>query len=453
MASPPAARDLALWALSEANRRGVWVEEALAAALRRHPGLPPPERALLLELVQGVKRWEIRLDWVLEHFLTQPLRRLHPRVLLILRLAAYQLLFLDRIPARAAIHQAVSQAKAARLPDVHAGLINAVLRRLAREGPPPLPPREEDPVAHLSLAHAHPPWLVERWLRRHGPEETEARLAANNQLPPLTVRVNALKTTPTALLQRLAAEGMAAAPTPNYPQGLVLTHWRTPPPEAPSFREGLWRFQDEAAMLAGLLLPLSPGDRILELGAGRGGKSTHLAERLGNRGLVAAVEVNPARLRELRRTCAAWGAVVVAGVKADAGRALPFREAAFDAALVDVPCSGLGTLRRHPEIKTRLSEADLATFPPRQLRMLAAAAPAVRPGGWLLYLTCTTEPEENEEVVAAFLAEHTEWRRLTDPGGFPPTVRPFLDAAGWFRTSPAVHGLDAFFGALLLKAG
>lgn len=453
MASPPAARDLALWVLSEANRRGVWVEEALATVLRRHPGLPAAERALLLELVQGVKRWEIRLDWVLRHFLTQPLKKLHPRVLLILRLGAYQLLFLDRIPARAAIHEAVSQAKAARLPAVHAGLINAVLRRLAKEGPPPLPPKEPDPVAHLSLAHAHPEWLVRRWLERHGLTETEARLAANNQHPPLTVRVNTLKTTPAALKARLAAEGITAEPTTYYPHGLVLTHWRTPPPEALSYREGLWRFQDEAAMLAGLLLPLSPGDRVLELGAGRGGKSTHLAERLGNQGLVAAVELNPARLQDLRRVLRAWGTMVVGPVRADAGRALPFREAACDAALLDVPCSGLGTIRRHPEIKTRLTEADLATFPPRQLRMLTAAAPVVRPGGWLLYLTCTTEPEENEAVVAAFLAEHPEFRHMADPDLFPAPVRPFIDAEGWFRTSPATHGLDGFFGAVLRKTG
>lgn len=452
MALPSAARNLALWVLTEANRRGVWVEEALAAALARHPGLPQAERALVLELVQGVKRWEIRLDWVLEHFLTQPLKKLHPRALLILRLGAYQLLFLDRIPARAAIHEAVSQAKAARLPAVHAGLINAVLRRLAQEGPPPLPPREEDPVAHLSLAHAHPPWLVRRWLSRYGLTETEARLAANNQRPPLTLRVNALKTTPAALIRRLAAEGLTAEPTKYYPYGLVLTHWRTPPPEAPSFRQGLWRFQDEAAMLAGLLLPLVPGDRVLELGAGRGGKSTHLAERLQNEGLVAAVEVHPGRLRELRRTLPLWGATVVASVRADAGRALPFRESAFDAALLDVPCSGLGTIRRHPEIKTRLAETELVTFPPRQQGMLLTAAPMVRPGGWLLYLTCTTEPEENETVVAAFLERQPNFRLHSDPSFLPPPVRPFMDPAGCFRTSPAAHGLDAFFGALLLKA-
>ncbi|MCL6621164.1 MAG: 16S rRNA (cytosine(967)-C(5))-methyltransferase RsmB [Syntrophobacterales bacterium] len=453
MASRPAARDLALWVLSENARRGIWVEDALATVLRRHPRLPPAERALLLELVQGVKRWEIWLDWALSHFLPQPLKKLHPRVLLILRLGAYQLRFLSRIPARAAIHEAVAQAKAAGLPQAHGGLINAVLRRLAREGPPPLPPKERDPVAHLSLAYAHPPWLVQRWLRREGLPAAEARLAANNRVPPLTVRVNTLKTTPEALIPRLAAEGISARPTTFYPHGLVLMAWRTPPPEAPSYGEGLWRFQDEGAMLAGLLLPLSPGDTVLELGAGRGGKTTHLAERLHNQGLVAAVELHSGRLRELRQALRAWGATVAAPLRADAGRALPLKEGACDAALLDVPCSGLGTLRRHPEIKTRLAEADLATFPPRQLRMLEVAAPAVRPGGRLLYLTCTTEPEENEEVVAAFLKEHRDFRLHPHPELLPPPVRPFLEAPGWFRTSPAPHGVDAFFGALLVRTG
>jgi len=448
---PPPARDLAVRVLSQAQTEGRWVEDLMAEVLRRHPHLPPPERALLLELVQGVKRWEIRLDWVLSRLLPRPLGKLHPRVRVILRLGAYQLLFLTRIPAHAAVHEAVAQVREARLPEAHAGLVNAVLRRLAREGPPPLPPLEANPVAHLSLAHAHPEWLVARWLKRFGPEETARRLAANNRLPPFTLRVNTLKISREALSQRLAAEGLTARPLRYYPEGLQLTHWQTPPPQAPSSREGLWRFQDEGAMLAVLLLPLAPGARVLEIGAGRGGKTTHLAERLRNQGLVAAVERNRARLKELGRTLGLWGAKTVFPVRADATRPLPFRPAAFDTLLIDAPCSALGILRRHPEIKTRLTEADLASFPPRQLALLAQGAAVLRPGGHLLYLTCTTEPEENEAVIAAFLREHPEFRRLRDPSGWPEPVRPFCDSEGYFRTSPADHGLDGFFGALLHK--
>jgi 16S rRNA (cytosine967-C5)-methyltransferase len=437
--------------LAQAARRDQSVEDLLAAGLRRHPDLSRPERALLLELVQGVKRWEIRLDWVLGQLAARPLKKVHPLALVILRVAAYQLLFLDRIPARAALHEAVAQARAHRLPEAQAGFINALLRTLAREGPPGLPPPEADPVAALSLAHAHPSWLVRRWLERWGFQETEARLTADNRLPPLTIRVNTLKTSPEQLLLRLAAEGVHAVCGSWSPTALTILSWETPPQAVPSHGEGLWLFQDEAAMLAGELLPLRPGMRLLEIGAGRGGKTTHLAERLENRGLVAAMESNRMRLHQLKETLGRWGAAVAHPVLADATRPLPLAPAAFDAVVIDAPCSGLGVIRRHPEIKTRRREADLATFPPRQRAMLEAAAPALRPGGRLLYLTCTTEPEENEVLVQAFLRDHPEFRLHADPEALPTAVRAFFDPPGWFRTSPAAHNLDAFFAALLLK--
>ncbi len=447
----PSARDLAVRLLSRAASRQESVEDLLAAVLRRHPGLPRRERALLLELVQGVKRWEIRLDWVLGQLAARPRKKVHPLVRAILRVAAYQLLFLSRIPARAVLSEAVALARAHRLPEAHAGFINAVLRTLVREGPPPLPEPAADPVLFLSLAHAHPPWLVHRWLERSGFQETEARLAANNRIPPLTIRVNTLKTAREDLRLRLAREGVEAVRGSWFPQSLVLRSWETPPQEAPSFRQGLWLFQDEAAMLAGELLPLRPGLKVLEIGAGRGGKTTHLAERLGNRGLVAAVELNRSRLKELRGTLRRWGASAARPLLADAARPLPFRPGTFDAVMIDAPCSGLGIIRRHPEIKTRLCEADLATFPPRQRALLAAAAPLLKPGGRLLYVTCTTEPEENEDLIRAFLAEHPEFRLDGAPETLPAPVRPFLEPLGWFRTSPGRDGLDGFFAAVLLK--
>lgn len=449
----PGARELAVRLLSQAASRQESVEDLLAAVLQRHAGLPRRERALLLELVQGVKRWEIRLDWVLGQLAFRPLKKVHPLALAILRVAAYQLLFLSRIPARAALSEAVSQARAHRLPEAHAGFINAVLRTLARQGPPPLPEPAADPVLFLSLAHAHPEWLVRRWLARYGFPETEARLIANNRIPPLTARVNTLKTDRETLMGRLAAEGVQAAFGSWAPGSLVLRSWETPPQQAPSLKEGLWLFQDEAASLAGELLPLAPGMKVLEIGAGRGGKTTHLAERLGNRGLVAAVELNRGRLKEMKGTLKRWGAAAASPLLADAARPLPFGPAAFDAALIDAPCSGLGIIRRHPEIKTRLSEAHLATFPPRQRALLEAAAPLLKPGGRLLYVTCTTEPEENEDLIQAFLQEHPEFHLQSAVETLPSPARQFVESPGWFRTSPATHNLDAFFAALLVKEG
>jgi 16S rRNA (cytosine967-C5)-methyltransferase len=370
-------------------------------------------------------------------------------VLLILRLAAFQLLMLDRVPARAAVHEAGLEAKARRLPPAYGGFINAVLRRLAAGDLPSWPDRETDPVQALSIEHSHPAWLVQRWLDRWGWQETEARLAANNRIPPLTIRVNTLKTDPEGLRLRLAREGVEAEPCRFSPVGLRLTAIEAAPLELPSYREGLWLFQDEAAQLVTSLLPLKPGGRWLELGAGRGGKTTHLAAKLGG-GLLLAVDQHHGRLKELTANLRRCGAGAVQAVRADAA-ALPVQAEVMDAAVLDVPCSALGILRRHPEIKTRLAEADLDTFPPRQRAMLEAAAVALRPGGRLLYITCTTEPAENEGLIEAFLGAHPEFLLATDPNLLPAAAQILVQAPGYFRTSPAEHDLDGFFAALLTK--
>lgn len=441
------ARTLALDILTAAHRQGRSVEELLAATIKRQP-LLRPERAFLLELVQGVKRWELKLDYLISQASAIPLKKLHPLVLLILRLAAFQLLMLDRVPARAAVHEAVLTAKARRLPPAYGGFINAVLRRLAGGDLPSGPERETDPVQALSVEHSHPAWLVRRWLDRWGLQEAEARMAANNGIPPLTVRVNLLKTDPESLRLRLAREGVEAEPCRFSPVALRLTQIESAPLELPSYQEGLWLFQDEAAQLVTSLLPLKPGRRWLELGAGRGGKTTHLAEKLSG-GLLLAVDQHQGRLKELAAKLRRWGAGAVHPVRADAAAALPVKAAVMDAAVLDAPCSGLGILRRHPEIKTRLAEADLDTFPPRQRAMLESAAAALRPGGRLLYITCTTEPAENEELIESFLSAHPEFHLATDPQLLPEPARLLVEPPGYFRSSPAAHDLDGFFAALL----
>jgi len=449
--SVSSARFLALNILAAGARQGRSVEDLLAATLKSHANLPRPERGLLLELVQGVKRWEARLDYVLAQISDLPLKKLHPLVLQILRLGAYQLLMLDRMPARAVLHEAGNLAKAKKLPRSHVGFINAVLRRLAAGEAPPLPDPASDPVGALSVIHSHPAWLVARWLGRYGQTRTESLLAANNRIPPLTARVNLAKTDPPSLIKRLAAEGVEARPGRFSPAGLIFETVLTSPTDLSSYRQGLWLFQDEGAQLTCGLLPLKPGLRLAEIGAGRGGKTTHLAEALGNSGLLLAIDNHASRLQENQQTTWRWGTRIVQPVLADAAVTLPLKTGSLDAVVLDVPCSALGILRRHPEIKSRLTEDDLATFPPRQAAMLEQAARLLRSDGRLLYITCTTEPEENEAQIGAFLASHPEFHLDTDAARLPPAARGLIQPPGFFRTSPAEHGLDGFFAAALRK--
>jgi len=447
----PSARSLALEILSAATTGERSVEDLLAAALQAHTTLPRVERAFLLELVQGVKRWEIRLDYYLKQVSHLPLAKIHPLVLVILRLAAYQLFFLDKVPAHAALAEAGKLARQWSLPQAYRGFINAVLRRLAAEGAPPLPGLEEDAVLSLSLLTAHPAWLVRRWLARYGLRLAQAKLEANNQIPPLTIRVNTLKTDTVSLARRLAQEGLETIPCRFSPVGLHLAKVKVPPLTTPSFLEGLWLFQDEAAQLAGFLLPLESGWQLAEIGAGRGGKTTHLAERLGQKGLILALDHHPGRLRQLAALAHRWTATNVYPLQADASHPLPLRQGTLDAVVIDAPCSSLGVIRRHPEIKVRRQEADVAAFPPRQLAMLQHAAPVVRRGGFILYITCSTEPEENQEVVAAFLSQHAEFHLFRDQSFLPPAARFCIEPAGFFVTSPEAHNMDAFFAALMEK--
>jgi 16S rRNA (cytosine967-C5)-methyltransferase len=447
----PSARELAVRILAEAESREHSVEDLLAAGLKRHAGLPRVERAFLLELVQGVKRWQIKLDYLISRLSRLPLDKLHPLALILLRVGTYQLRFLDKVPPHAAVSEMVNLAKARHLPSRHVGFINAVLRRLAEEEAAPLPPPADDLVRYLSLATSHPEWLAKRWLRRLGPRGALAKLTANNAIPPLTIRVNTFKTDPQGLIDQLARQGVQAKPCAFSPVGLRLVSLKTAPQDLLSYREGLWLFQGEAAQLASQLLPVKPGQRLLEIGAGRGGKTTHLAERLNNQGLIVAVDNHRRRLKELSLTASRWGATIVQPLLADATRPLPFREESFDALVIDAPCSALGIVRRHPEIKTRLQEEDLATFPPRQRAMLAQAAPLLRPGGHLLYITCTTEPGENEKVVARFLKNHPEFHLVFQPNLLPAPARLLVLSPGYFRTSPEDHNLDGFFAALMVK--
>ena len=400
----------------------------------------------------GVWRWRGRLDWMLARVSNRPLPSLSPIVLNILRLALYQVLYMDRVPDSAAVNEAVQQVKARRLGRA-AGFVNGLLRNLCRTHREiAFPDPDADPVRFLAATHAYPEWLAARWLERFALEEAGALMAAQNRIPPLDIRLNRMKATPEALVSALAEEGVEAVPVEGVPGAFSVGGLRGRVDRLRAFREGLFQVQDRGAQVAGHLLAPLPGERILDLCSGYGGKATHLAELTGDRARVTSLDIHHGRLVDLRGSSNRLGLRRVDPVQADGTRGLDrlFRTT-FDAVLVDAPCSGLGVLRRHPDGKWNRSEADLPRLAALQKALVLQGAQRLRPGGRLLFVTCTVTREENEGVVEDVLQERPDLTlaRLDERG--PPWARRFVDAPGFFRTLPDIHDADGFFGALLVR--
>ncbi|EKP93737.1 ribosomal RNA small subunit methyltransferase RsmB [Thermaerobacter subterraneus DSM 13965] len=449
---PAGGREAAFLALLAAETGPVYVDQALARLLEGS-GLPARERALATELAYGVARRQGSLDWALARWARRPPERLDPPVRVALRLGAYQLWHLDRIPDHAAVAESVELVRR-HGPGYAAGFVNAVLRRAARHGFPheAVPGAAEDLETHLALTLAHPRWLVRRWLERLGPEETRRLLEANNRIPPLSARVNMLRADPRSLAAALAAQGVAVEPGRFLPEALRLGHGVSPA-ELEAFQQGALTWQDESSMLAVHVLDPRPGQLVLDVAAAPGGKSTHMAERMGDRGRVVACDVDPGRLEKVRAAARRLGLRSVEPLALD-GRLLPERFAGqADRVLADVPCSGLGVIARRPDLRWRKTPEDLKALAALQGELLRAAAACLKPGGVLVYSTCTTEPEENQQVVEGFLREGGDRFAAVD-------LRPRLPAPlrdepgterGWLQLWPHRHGVDGFFIACLQR--
>jgi 16S rRNA (cytosine967-C5)-methyltransferase len=412
------------------------------------------DRALTTDLVTGALRWQGQLDHLIGHFAKRPVDKLDFEVLQILRLGAYQLLHLDRVPASAAVNDAVAMTRRAKKTSA-AGLVNAVLRSISRNRhrlPLPQRPPAEAALPYLETVLSHPRWLAARWLHRYGFAGAEAWETFNNSAAPLTLRVNRLKTNAETLMQSLGEQGVQVDRARYAPDGLIVRAGN--PLRTPLAGAGVFFVQDEASQLVSLLGAPDAGMRVLDTCASPGGKTTAMAAMVNDGAIIVAADVRKARMQLLRETVTASGAQCVRIVQADLAAGLPF-QAAFDLVFVDAPCSGLGTIRRDPDIRWRRAESDLAAFADAQRTMVRHAADAVRPGGRLIYATCSSEPEENEEVVAAFLSTHPAFRAVDlrrQPPAFFDALEPVLDEAGFLRTSPEKHGLEAFFGAVLRRA-
>jgi len=388
------------------------------------------------------------LDFLIDRFYRGKPDALQTGIRNILRVALFQARFAEKIPDYAAVDEAVNTTKV--LFPGREKLVNAILRNTLRGmAGVELPGLEADPAGHIAVAHSHPRWLVERWLDGMGFEQTLALCKADNEIPPLALRVNLLKATRKDLMERLARAGHDVRPTGYSPEGIILAKPPVALREMPELTGGLLYVQDEASQLVSRFLAPGKGERVLDLCAGAGGKTTHLAALMGNEGEIVAADIQAGKLEALEATARRWGITAVKTAVVDAADAASTASlGSFDRVLVDAPCSGLGTLRRNPEIRWHLTARKLGEFPPLQKRILGNAAACVKGGGVLLYSTCSVMPEENEGVVEAFLEGHRDFIPARPPAGFPADV---IDAKGFLRTFPHRHGTDGFFGALLQR--
>jgi 16S rRNA (cytosine967-C5)-methyltransferase len=438
---------VALRVLERVERSSAYADLALHAELGRER-LARADRALATELVYGTLRWRGRLDFLLGQVLDRDLAKLEPVVRCALRLGAYQLVFSDRVPASAAVDEAVRCVRAAGL-ERATGLVNAVLRRLAQDaGSIALPSLENDPLGHLTHALSLPGWIAERWLERLGPEEAAALARACNRPPPITVRANRRRSDRDALLAELRTRHPEAQPCRFAPDGIRLGH-RGDPSRDPAFLEGRFTVQDEASQLVVELLDPRPGERVLDACAAPGAKASGIAERVGEEGRVVALDRHERRLELVGRDARRLGLANLGIAVADTSHGLGSQEGErFDRLLVDAPCSGLGTLRRNPDLRWRVQPGDPARLAQAQLEILRCASAALGPGGTLVYSTCTPTREENESVVKVFLDEQSEFRRVA-PDALPAHLRPLLDDDGTLRTWPHRHDTDGFVAVRL----
>ena len=431
----PNARDTALRVLVSCRTAGAWADAALRAQLRRD-GLSGPEAALCSRIVYGVMQNRLLLDFYLGAYCSQKVDHLQPPLLEILRIGAYQILFLDKIPHSAAVNQAVEQAKDNGRAKA-AGLVNAVLRQLSRNKVhlPRIP--DQDALHSLSIRYSHPKWLVKRLQAILGPE-TEACLAADNAPAPLTIQVNPLKAAAEELTAELVASGVIVRPHPWVSGCLELDHAGDLTALAP-FRAGKFLVQDPAARLVSQIAGVEPGMRVLDVCAAPGGKSFSAAFAMEDQGEILACDLHENKLKRIREGADRLGLACIRAEAADGRTFRPEWGARFDVVLVDAPCSGFGIIRKKPDVRYKKPD-DLFALPVIQRAILDNAARYVRPGGTLVYSTCTILPEENEGVSDSFLAEHPDFCRTP----FSLSV-PVGETEGQVTLWPHRHGTDGFY--------
>lgn len=446
------ARYIAIEVLNQWEQSRESIDPILEKMLLQYPLSDQRDVNLLKALVFGVLRNLGSLDWAIEKQSSHPLKKMKSRTLCGLRIGLYQLLYMDKIPASAAINETVNALKISRQPKWITGFVNGLLRNIAKEKEKPAGclSEQNEKLPDAALLN-HPQWLLERWQTRFGFEKTLQLCKLNNELPPLTLAVHVKKITTEDYLRELKGKGVLAEHGKYCPDAVCVNEYRGAIQDLPGYQEGYFHVQDEAAQLSTMLLgPFDSAKRYLDGCAGLGGKTVHLGQLAAQNSHITAVESHKPRIKLLRENLER--ARFMERVEIVHGNLEDYNpDVLFDAVLVDAPCSGLGVIRRHPDIRWNRSSEDLGEYAKKQVNLLDTSAKLLGDGGVLVYVVCSMEPEENEQVIEKFLSKHPAFAVSDAKQYLPETAHEFADHKGYFRSSP-VDGLDGFFAARLKKS-
>ncbi len=439
--------------LESGQKKNTTLDRAIDKASASLDALAPQDRALCNALVFGVLRHRGRLDYIIRACSHRPIDRIDTRILTLLRLGVFQLVCLDRIPDFAAIHATMELSKK-KVGKKTAGFINAVLRKAAAEYPTiALPDKQKKFTAWLTATCSIPPWLGKRWVSAFGRENTQKLGLASLEIPPITLRVNPLKVSRDEMLNALVGEEIIADATHYSDSGINIKTLGRPVSHLPGFDQGWFQVQDEAAQLVTILLDPRPGERVLDACAGLGTKTCHMGQLMENKGDLVANDPDVGKQKGLIAEARRLGLTLIRPVSFDITKVrLSDMGGYFQRILVDAPCTGLGVLRRNPDIRWRRRQNDIQRMAALQKKVLNAAANLVAPGGVLVYAVCSCEPEENDGVIDHFLAKRKDF--TADPDGFQRRLPIFSapEAPRFsFKTYPAHTDMDGFFTARLKR--
>ncbi|MCX7842937.1 MAG: 16S rRNA (cytosine(967)-C(5))-methyltransferase RsmB [Clostridia bacterium] len=446
-----AVREIALKALYDINEKGAYSNITLDKYLEGHE-LREVDRAFITELVYGTLKWKLAIDWIIGQFSSIKLKKISPWILNTLRLGVYQILYTDRIPDSAACNESVALAK--RYGHEASGrYVNAVLRNVSRsKGNINYPDKQKELEKYLSVKYSHPEWMVGEWLKRFGGEFTESLLDSNNTVPDFTIRVNTLKVSKRELAKRLEALGMETAEGKFAEEAMIIKK-PVSISNLDAFKEGLFQIQDESSMLVAKVLDPKPGELAIDVCSAPGGKSTHIAQLMNNIGTVLARDIHEHKIRLIEDAASRLGITIIKAELFDAAEVDDnFLEKA-DRVLVDAPCTGLGIIRRKPDIKWARNMGDKKEITCLQGKILNASAKYVKPGGVLVYSTCTIEKEENEDIVRAFIEKEKDFTFEDISGLLPIGLKKSSATFGYIQLYPNLDGIDGFFICRMRRRG